>query len=74
MAITITQQPRRADSTGYITPNAAYTNLMYVLSSSNALEPQFRYVTTISENGTDLTTIKTYPNETNNGVIDASNI
>ena len=74
MAITIEQQPRRVDSTGYVAPNAAYTNLLYVLSSSNATQPQFRYVTTISEGGTDLTTIKTYPNETNNAVIDAAPI
>lgn len=74
MAITIKQQPRRVDSSGYIAPNAAYTNLLYVLSSSNATQPQFRYVTTISEGGTDLTTIKTYPNETNNAVIDAAPI
>ena len=76
MAVTITQQPRRTDgvATTRLIPNAAYTNLLYVLSSSNATQPQFRYVTTISEGGTDLTTIKTYPNETNRGVIDVAPI
>jgi hypothetical protein len=75
MAITIKQTPSTIDTgSGYTryVPNGAYTNLMYVLSSSNATQPQFRYVTTIKSGSQDLTTIKTYPNETNNGIIDVA--
>lgn len=75
MAITVVQTPSTIDTgSGYTryVPNGAYTNLMYVLSSSNATQPQFRYVTTIKSGSQDLTTIKTYPNETNNGIIDVA--
>jgi len=66
MAVTITQTPT--------TPNAAYTNLVYVMSGSNATQPQYRYVVDVYYSGSSdrLTRIKTYPNSTYNGIIDVS--
>tara|TARA_R110000803_G_scaffold22060_2_gene55097 strand:+ start:9023 stop:11830 length:2808 start_codon:yes stop_codon:yes gene_type:complete len=66
MAVDILQQPT--------TPNVTGTNLVYTLSSSNAVMPQFRYVTDIYESGSGdyLTTIKTYTNLSLNAVLDVS--
>ena len=64
MAVEILQQPT--------TPNVTDTNLVYTLSSSNASNAQFRYVTDIyvSGSGDYITTIKTYPNLSGNGILD----
>lgn len=66
MAVTLLQQPT--------TPNASYTNLVYVMSGSNATQPQYRYVVDVYYSGSSdtLTRIKTYPNSTYNGIIDVS--
>ena len=66
MAVEILQQPT--------SPNVTGTNLVYTLSSSNAIKPQFRYVTDIYESGSGnyLTTIKTYTNLSLNTVLDVS--
>ena len=66
MAVEILQQPT--------TPNVTGTNLVYTLSSSNAYNPQHRYVTDIYESGSNnyITTIKTYPNLSGNGILDVA--
>jgi hypothetical protein len=66
MAVDILQQPT--------TPNVTGTNLVYTLSSSNASNPQFRYVTDIYESGSGnyITTIKTFPNLSGNGILDVA--
>ena len=66
MAVDILQQPT--------TPNVTGTNLVYTLSSSNASNPQFRYVTDIYESGSGdyVTTIKTFPNLSGNGILDVA--
>jgi len=66
MAVTVLQYPT--------SPNVTGTNLVYTLSSSNAIKPQFRYVTDIySWPSQDyLTTIKTYTNLSLNTVLDVS--
>ena len=66
MSVIILQEPT--------TPNVTDTNLVYTLSSSNASNAQFRYVTDIYESGSGnyLTTIKTYPNTFGNGILDVA--
>jgi hypothetical protein len=66
MPVSILQSPT--------TPNVTGTNLVYTLSSSNAVMPQFRYVTDIYQSGSGdyLTTIKTYTNLSLNAVLDVS--
>jgi hypothetical protein len=66
MAVQILQQPT--------TPNVTGTNLVYTLSSSNASNAQFRYVTDIYESGSGnyITTIKTFPNLSGNGILDVA--
>ena len=66
MAVTLLQAPT--------SPNVTNTNLMYTLSSPSSSNAQFRYVTDIYESGTGnyITTIKTFPNLTGNGILDVS--
>ena len=64
MAITILGQPT--------TPNVTDTKLVYSISSSNALQPQFQYVTDVKQGGTLLTRLYTYPNPTGNGIVEVS--
>lgn len=66
MAVTAIQSPT--------TPNITGTNLVYVLSSSLAGSPQYRFVTDIYESGSNdyITTLKTYPNISGLGVIDVA--
>ena len=66
MAITILGQPT--------TPNVTDTKLVYSISSSNALQPQFQYVTDVKQGGTLLTRLFTYPNPTGNGIVEVSQI
>ena len=66
MAITVLGQPT--------TPNVTDTKLVYSISSSNALQPQFQYVTDIYQGSTRLTRLFTYPNPTGNGIIEVSQI
>lgn len=66
MAVTVLQSPT--------TPNVTGTNLVYVLSSSNSSNPQFRYLTDVYESGSGdyITTIKTYPNISGSGILDVA--
>lgn len=66
MAIALYQQPT--------TPNAVYTNLVYVMYSTSASNAQFRYITDIYESGSStlLTRLKTYPDIDNTSTIDVS--
>lgn len=66
MAITILGSPT--------TPNVTDTKLVYSISSSNALQPQFQYVTDVYDGSTLLTRLYTYPNPTGNGIIEVSQI
>jgi hypothetical protein len=64
MAISILSQPT--------TPNCTYTNLVYNVSSTNTLQPQFQYVMDVYASGsaTRLARIKQYPNPNNTAVFD----
>ena len=66
MAITVLGQPT--------TPNLTGTKLVYSISSSNATQPQFQYVTDIYDGSTLLTRLLTYPNPTGNGIVEVSQI
>lgn len=67
MAITVLGSPT--------SPNVTGTRLVYSISSSNALQPQFQYVTDIYDQGnTLLTRLYTYPNPTGNGIVEISQI
>jgi hypothetical protein len=68
MAITVENKP--------IELNVTDTKLVYAVSSSNALNPQFQYVTDIYESGNSerLTRIFSYPNPQGYGVIEVGNI
>ena len=66
MAVELLQQPT--------TPNVTGTNLVYTLSSSAAVNPQFRFVTDIYLSGSNeyVTTVKSYANATLNSIQDVS--
>lgn len=67
MAVTLTQQPT--------TPNAAYTNLLYVVSGSTTTnQPQYSYVMDIYESGSStlLNRVTQKPNPAGVGVFDPS--
>jgi len=68
MAITIVATPN--------TPNVTETKLVYSVSSSNSLSPQFQYVTDIYEAGgsTLLTRLYSYPNPYGTGVVEISQV
>ena len=66
MAITVLGSPT--------TPNVADTKLVYSISSSNATQPQFQFVTDIYDGSTRLTRLFTYPNPTGNGIIEVSRV
>ena len=66
MAITIKNQPN--------SPNVSNTKLVYSVSSSNAGQPQFQYITDVYQYGTLLTRFYTYPNPNGNGIVELSNI
>ena len=66
MAITVLGSPT--------SPNVTDTKLVYSISSSNALQPQFQFVTDIKQGGTLLTRLYTYPNPTGNGILEVSQI
>ncbi len=66
MAITVRNKPT--------SPNVTDTKLVYAVSSSNALLPQFQYVTDINLGGTRLTRLLTYPNPEGIGVLEVSSI
>ena len=68
MAITIENKPT--------TPNVTDTKLVYAVSSSNVLEPQFQYVTDVYEVGNSerLTRIFSYPNPQGYGVLEVGSI
>ena len=66
MAITILGNPT--------TPNVTDTKLVYSISSSNAIQPQFQYVTDVYQGSNLLTRLYTYPNPTGNGIIEVSQI
>lgn len=66
MAITILNKPT--------TPNVTDTKLVYSLSSSNATQPQFNYVTDIYQGSTLLTRLLTYPNAFGSGIVEVSQI
>ena len=52
-------------------PNATNTDLLYTITSSNAYEPQFKYLCEIQdETGSILTTIRQSPNQWGIGVFD----
>ena len=69
MAQTILQQPT--------TPNGTLSNLMYVVSSSNAnTKPQFRYIAQVQFSGSSdvLYESKIFPNSASSGVFDLAHI
>lgn len=66
MAVTIQSQPTY--------PNAAYTHLLYSLSSTETDNPQFQYVMDITQNGQILTRIKQYPNPQAAAIFDPARI
>lgn len=66
MAITVLGSPT--------SPNVADTKLVYSISSSNALQPQFQFVTDVKQAGTLLTRLYTYPNPAGNGILEVSQI
>ena len=69
MSFDILQQPTN--------PNIAQTPLVYSVSSSNAGQPQFRYVFTVAHQYGDLRNVqqvKVYPNMTGIGTVDLSTI
>ena len=66
MAITIKNQPN--------SPNVSNTKLVYSVSSSNAGQPQFQYITDVYQYGTLLTRFYTYPNPNGSGIVELSNI
>lgn len=66
MAITIEQEPT--------SPNAAYTHLLYAVSSTQVAQPQFQYVMDILSGGTLLSRVRQYPNPAGNAIFDPSRI
>lgn len=68
MAITLLTQPS--------TPNVSDTRLVYSISSSNSLSPQFQFVTDIYEQGGSdlLTRLYSYPNPYGTGIVEISKI
>jgi len=67
MAVTINQSPTL--------PNGTQADIIYTLSSTNATEPQFKYVCNIkSEGGTLLSQIKQSANESGFGVFEVSRL
>ena len=68
MAYTIKSQPT--------TPNATYTSLVYNVSSSNALQPQYNYIMDVYLSGSSdrLARIRQFPNPVNEAVFDPSRI
>lgn len=68
MAITVLEQPT--------SPNASDTKLVYSVSSSNSLAPQFQYVTDIYPNGSAnlITRIYSYPNPYGAGIVEVGQI
>ena len=68
MAITILNKPT--------SPNVTGTKLVYSVSSSNANQPQFNYVTEVYPSGslTLLTRLYSYPNLTGNGIVDVAKV
>lgn len=66
MALTITQQPDQL--------NAAYTNLLYVVSSSNVNLPQYQYVMDVVSGSQVLSRIRQYPNPNAVAVFDPHKI
>ena len=67
MAVTITQSPTL--------PNGTQSDLIYVLSSDQASQPQHRYVCEVrSEGGTVLSQIKQVRNNSNLGVFEVSRL
>ena len=66
MAITVLNTPT--------TPNVTGTKLVYAVSSSNATQPQFQYVTDVYLNDERLTRLLTYPNPQGYGVLEVSSI
>lgn len=68
MAQTILQQPT--------TPNGTLANLIYVVSSTNSTEPQFRYIADVYYSGSvdRLTRLKFFPNQDNSGVVDLGKV
>lgn len=66
MAITIEQQPDQL--------NAAYTNLIYTVDSTQYAQPQFQYVMDIVSGSETLSRIRQYPNPKGKAVFDPSKI
>ena len=66
MAITITQQPTY--------PNATYTDLVYVVQSTETAQPQFQYVMDIVSGSTILSRVRQYPNPSAVGVFNPARI
>ncbi len=68
MAYTIKSQPT--------SPNATYTSLIYNVSSSNALNPQYNYIMDVYPSGSAdrLARIRQFPNPVNEAVFDPSRI
>jgi len=66
MAITVLNTPT--------SPNVTGTKLVYAISSSNAEQPQFQYVTDVLLDGTRLTRLLTYPNPSGLGILEVSTI
>jgi hypothetical protein len=66
MAYTLIQQPT--------SPNVAYTNLIYVVSSSNYEEPNYSYICDIYPSGSSelITRLRTKPNSEGYGILDTS--
>jgi hypothetical protein len=66
MALTIQNQPTY--------PNAAYTNLVYTVTSVSSSRAQYQYVMDVTQGGQILSRIKQYPNPQGAGVFDPSRI
>lgn len=67
MAVTITQSPTL--------PNGTQSDLIYVLTSTNASSPQHRYICEVrTEGGTALSQIKQVRNNSNKGVFEVSRL
>lgn len=68
MAITILNKPT--------SPNVTGTKLVYSVSSSNATQPQFNYVTDIYPSGSSdlLTRLFSYPNLNGSGIVDVARV
>ena len=66
MAVTIQNQPTY--------PNAAYTHLVYTVSSDQSGQPQMQYLMDVTQGGQILSRIKQYPNPMGSGVFDPSRI